>query len=157
MEFIPIILVLAATAAIAALLLYSQKPSKRKNAKLIDNALTHLLRRPYGAYVIIEEPATGKYIQFSGSVSEPLFFDLPRQTLNLDEFEKARDLFAEMGYPGPETFAVYDSMGGQARELQTSFTLSFGQDVVNARKLAIAVLHQVFGCKVGVDLLLVEK
>ncbi len=157
MEFIPIILVISATVAIAAMLLRSQKIPKNRNAKLIDKALSKLLQRPYGAYVIIEEPATGKFIQFSGSVTEPLFFDLPQQTLNLDEFEKARILFAEMGYLGPESFAIYETVGGRATEIQTSFNRSFGDDIVKARELAIAVLHNVFGFESNVTLLLTEK
>ncbi len=157
MEYIPIILVLAATGAIAAILLRSQKIPLNRNAKLIDKALTHLLKRPYGAYVLIEEPATGKFMQFSGSITEPLFFDLPQQTLNMDEFEKARSLFAEMGYQGPESFAIYETSGGRPTEIQTSFNHFFGDDIVKARELAIAVLHTVFGFEHTVTLLLTEK
>ncbi len=82
------------------------KRIQRKKSEIIRTALVRLLKRPYGAFVIIEDPSTGKYIQFSGSSEEPLFFDLPQQTLTLEEFEKARNLFSELGYPGPETYGA---------------------------------------------------
>ena len=65
-----------------------------KNTENMRSALTRLLKRPYGAYVIIEEPSFGKFVQFSGSANEPLVFDLQRQRLTLTSSKRPVCCFA---------------------------------------------------------------
>ena len=55
----------------------------------VREALSRLLTRPSGAFVIIEEPRSGKFVQFAGSKDEPLLLDLPSQTLSPDEMAKS--------------------------------------------------------------------
>ncbi len=117
---------------------------KQKNARRIRNALARLLKRPYGAYLIIEEPSFGKYVQFTGSFDEPLIFDLQRQNLTLDEFDHARQLFQELGYPGPQTFEIADS-GTRTVTTQTSFIVPFGDDIERATSLSLEVFEKVYG------------
>ncbi len=136
----------------AAFSLWFQNASHRDNSDLIREALSLLLQHPAGSYLIIEEPATGKFVQFSGSTEEPLFFDLPQQTLSQDEFEKARDLFSELGYPGPETFELFESSDGPSAGSQTSFLVTFGDDIEKATELAIAVFESVFEMNSAVQL-----
>ena len=127
-----------------------------KNTKNMRSALTRLLKRPYGAYVIIEEPSFGKFVQFSGSANEPLMFDLQRQSLTLDEFEKACQLFRLLGYPEPETFAVYDG-GRSPVTTQTSFIVPFDDDIETATTLALEVFAKVYGINSSMTLILTES
>ena len=87
----------------------------------VRDALTRLLTRPSGAFVIIEDPQSGKFVQFAGSKDEPLLLDLPSQTLSPDEMTKAKAVFAEFGYPGPETHLGQEFPGGPRAGEQTSF------------------------------------
>lgn len=140
----------------AAIFLWWQKAASRDNADLIREGLARLLQRPLGSFLMVEEPSTGKVVQFSGSTEEPLFFDLPQQSLTLDEFERAVALFNELGFRGPETFAVYDGPGGPSAGTQTSFTVSFGEDVEGAAALALLVFKRVYGVKDSVPLALTK-
>ena len=77
------------------------QPSK-SHSEIVHGALISLLKRPAEAFVIFEEPKSGKFVQFAGSIEEPLLLDLPIQTLSPAEIEKAKTIFGEMGYSGPE-------------------------------------------------------
>ena len=123
----------------------SRQEKHTLNAEIIREALIRLLSRPSGAFVIIEEPKSGKFVQFAGSEKEPLLLDLPSQTLTQDEMKKAIAVFSELGYPGPETFPVQEHPGGPPAGEQTSFVVTFGKDVDKATELAVAVLHRVYG------------
>ena len=155
MKVIATLLVITVFTAIVCWLL---KPRNAigKNTKNMRIALARLLKRPYGAHVIIEEPSFGKFVQFSGSANEPLVFDLQRQSLTLDEFEKACQLFRELGYPEPETFEVYDA-GRTPVDTQTSFIVPFGDDIEAATTLALEVFDKVFGINSSVTLILTES
>lgn len=127
------------------------------HADIIRGALTRLLTRPSGAFVIIEEPNSGKFIQFAGSEKEPLLLDLPSQTLTQDEMKKAVAVFSELGHQGPETYQTQDYPGGPPAGEQMSFVVTFGKDVDKATELAVAVLQRVYGFKEGTSLKLTEE
>ena len=154
-----ILLLIAMAAFFAATVLWLVKPRSAalRNAQKIRESVARLLKRPFGAYVIIEDPVFGKYVQISGSVREPLVFDLPRQLLTLDEFERACQLFGQLGHAGPETFEVYDSANGRAAGTQTSFILSFGDDVERATELALKVFAGVYAVGDNVALIITEQ
>ena len=57
-----------------------------------------MLDRPEGAFLIVEESESGRFVQFVGSRDESLLLDLPLQTLSPEEMTKARAVFAELGY-----------------------------------------------------------
>jgi len=145
MEKILVFLSMLFLSGALALWLVKPRTAAVRNAQQIRDSLLRLLKRPYGAHVIVEEPSFGKYIQFSGSTREPLIFDLPRQYLTLDEFDRACHLFAELGLPGPETFAIFDTVGSSAICTQTSFILVVGEDIEQATQLALMVFAAVYG------------
>lgn len=122
----------------------SQSQPSKSHEQLIRDALTHLLNRPSGAFVIIEEPKSGKFIQFAGSVDEPLLLDLPVKTLSPDEMDKAKKVFAEFGYTGPETYQLQEYPGGPQAGEHTSFMVKFGSDIDRAAQFTVVVLHQIY-------------
>jgi hypothetical protein len=44
-------------------------------------------------FVVFEDAGSKKFVQFSGSIEEPLVFDLPSQTLNVDERIRADEMW----------------------------------------------------------------
>jgi hypothetical protein len=149
-------LVVMAGAVVLAYLLLQPRNYREKNADKIRAALGRLQKSSYGAYIIIEEPSFGKFVQFSGSATEPLYFDLTRQSLTLDEFGRAEQLFNDLGYPGPETFAVHEHPGKPAVETQTSFIVPV-DDLETATQLALEVFEKVYLVKSQVLLKLTES
>jgi hypothetical protein len=131
--------------------------SKRNRSEIIRSALNHLLERPSGAFVIIEETNSGKFVQFNGSEEEPLMFDLPQQALTFTEFKNAKILFKESGYPSPQTYDVYEYPGGPSASTQTGFNVTFGKDVEKATLLAVAVFENIYKIDVTSELKLTEK
>ena len=118
----------------------------------VRDSLTRLLTRPLGAFVIIEEPQSGKFVQFAGSKDEPLLLDLPSQALSPDEMTKVKSVFAELGYPDPETYETAWYPG----ELP-NILVRFGTDVDKAAEAAVAVLHRVYGLDEHTKLKLTEE
>jgi hypothetical protein len=131
-----------------------QEPS---HSEAVRDALIRLLTRPSGAFLIIEEPQSGKFIQFAGSRDELLLLDLPSQTLSPDEMMKARAVFAELGYPGPETYQTQEYPGGPPTGEQTSFNVNFGTDIYKAVELTVAVLQRVYSLDENAPLQLTEE
>ena len=123
----------------------------------LNRLLTRVILRPSGGFVIIEDAQSGKFVQFAGSEEEPLLLDLPSQTLSPDEMAKAKALFAELGYAGPESYQVQESPGGPDDSEQTSFSVKFRQDVDKATELAVAILHRVYGLDGNAKLKLTEE
>ena len=129
----------------------------QSHSATVRNALTRLLTRPSGAFVIIAEPQSGKFVQFAGSEDEPLLLDLPLQTLSPDEMMRVKAVFAELGYSGPETYQTEEYPGGPPAGEQTSMNVKFGTDVDKAAELAVAVLHRVYGLDAHTKLRLTEE
>jgi hypothetical protein len=126
-------------------------------AEAIRNALIRLLERPSGAYLIIQEPKTGKFVQFSGSSEEPLYLDLPIQTLSTEEFGTAEKLFKALDLPGPETYQLYEYPGGPPASMQTSFNVTFGRDTKNAMALTVGIFQLVYGVDSFAQLIFTEE
>lgn len=116
----------------------------KSHREMIRTALVRLLSRPSGAFVVIEDARSGKFVQFAGSSGEPLLLDLPSQTLSPQEMAKAKAVFSNLGYPGPETYRTEEFPGGPPAGEQTTFNVKFGSDVDKATDLALAVLYQVY-------------
>lgn len=55
---------------------------------MIKAKLTELLRQPEDElrFVVVEDRDSEKFVQFTGSISQPLVLDLPWQTLSEAEF-----------------------------------------------------------------------
>jgi len=133
---------------------YAEKPPS--HPIVVREALERLLQRPTGAYLIIEDVKSGKFVQFSGSIDEPLLLDLPSQTLSSGEMMQAKALFTKLGYPGPETYQLQKYPGGLPAGEQTSFMVNFGKDIENATELTLIVFHQVYGLEHNAKLNIIE-
>jgi hypothetical protein len=127
------------------------------HADIIRAALSRLMARPVGAFLIVEDPGSGKFVQFAGSEREPLMLDLPAQVLSSEEMARAKAVFREFGHPGPETYETRDRPGGPPTGTRTSFVVAFGRDVDKATELAVAVLHRIYGIREGAPLKLTEE
>jgi hypothetical protein len=106
----------------------------------VRKALDSLLAQPVdaGAFVIIEDAASQKFVQFIGSLSRPLLLDLPWQTFSEAEFYRAVAFFKKRGVVGQE-YETLDAPGGRPVGTQYSFQLQL--DSVSA---AIEVVHALF-------------
>ena len=66
----------------------TSSPSSQTHFDTIKAAIARMLDRPEGAFLIVEDSQSGKYVQFVGSRDEPLILDLPLQALSADELTK---------------------------------------------------------------------
>ena len=70
------------------------------NTQRIEAALQALLQRNNeDAFVIFEDKATGKFVQFAGSAEQPLLLDLPLQALDAPSGNGHRISSAPSAYP----------------------------------------------------------
>ncbi len=91
-----------------------------------------------GAFVIIEDAASQKFVQFVGSIHRPLLLDLPVQALSEAEFYRAVAFFKRDGVVGQE-YEMLDAPGG--RPVSEQFTFQLQLESVSA---AIEVVHALF-------------
>ena len=112
------------------------------NRKRIRAALARLLEGEFG-FLIIEEEATEKFVQFTGGREIGLWFDLPIQPLSPEEAEKAKLILAVHGMALEER-QVRDPPDGFP-ETECSFQKDFGADVAGATALAWCVLRKIYG------------
>jgi len=140
-----------------SLWLIKPRDAAARNARQIRDALQRLLQRPFGAYVIIEDPEFGKFVQISGSRDEPLTFDLPCQYLTMAEHDRACELFSAYNDSRPETFPVQDATGSGPPATQTSFMVSFGRDTEHAAQLVTMVFAAVYNQNRQVLLKILER
>lgn len=152
-----IVIIIAVAITVCLVLGYTRQTKPKSHREVVRAALNRLLSRPSGAFVIFQDAQSGKFVQFRGSIEEPLLLDLPSQTLSPDEMTKAKTLFSELGYPWPETFQLYDYPGGPPAGEQTSFQVKFEQDVDKATELSVAVLHRVYEFNENMKLKLTEE
>ncbi len=157
MKLTIVILLLVVLGVIAYTASCSRSQPSKPHDEIIREALARLLERPSGAFVIIEEPKSGKFIQFAGSINESLLLDLPTQTLSAEEFEKAKSVFDEFGYSGPKTIQLQEYPGGPPAGEYTSFMAKFGRDVDRATQFSVVVLYQVYGLTDRTRLKLTEE
>ncbi len=140
-----------------SLWLIKPRDAAARNAREVRAALHRLLQRPFGAYVIIEEPAFGKFVQISGSRNEPLTFDLPCQYLTMAEYDRACELFFAYNDSRAETFPVQDATGSGTPSPQTSFMVHFGRDIEHAAQLVTMVFAAVYNQNRQVSLKILER
>jgi hypothetical protein len=112
---------------------------RKAHRSRIVEPLERLVRSRSGApFVVITDRMSGKFVQFFGSSSEPLFLTLPcSQLLMSDEQARASRMLGEpklmkMGPRSPRTFLVFRS---------APFV---GGDVEAASGLALEVMEEVF-------------
>jgi len=115
-----------------------------RNNKELSGLLSELLCQPEDdfPFVVVEEHASGKFVQFGGSATRPLFLDLPWQTLSEIEFYRAVAYFQRMGVAGAEE-EMLDAPGGKVVGTEFTFQMSF-RTVDAAVVVASAVFEEVY-------------
>ena len=136
--------------------LFSSEPEK-SNEDRITKALLALLKRSNpDAFVIFEEKFSHKFVQFAGSITEPLLFDLPATTLDEEEMARARALFRELGLPDAEEHTLYtDQTLREVADTMVVFNVELGRDIRRAVELTCVVFDRVY--KFPPDFCLVVK
>lgn len=152
-----ITIVIAMVIAVCVVVGCARKPQAESHSDVIRAALVRLLSRPSGAFLIVEDVRSSKFVQFAGSKEEPLLLDLPSQTLSPDEMTKAKVVFSDLGYSGPETHETREFPGGPPAGEQTSFMVKFERDIDKATALAVAILDLVYGLDENAKLKLTEE
>jgi hypothetical protein len=109
------------------------------NLELIKSSLQQLLLQPPAdnAFLIIEQRPSGKFVQFIGSTSDPLFLDLPWQTLSEQEFYRAVGYFKRFGASGEEL----DQFDEQGLPVEKGFSF---QMTIPSIEMAVEVAWGVF-------------
>ena len=128
------------------------------NTQRIEAALQALLQPTNeDAFVIFEDRATGKFVQFTGSAEEPLLLDLPLQALDTAERQRAQDLFRTFSLPGATAADLYDKPGGTIVGQQVSYQLECGKDCTHAAETAMRIFEVVYGLPSAFDLIVEEN
>jgi len=116
--------------------------AKHPSEVQIQRALRNLLQRGgEDAFVIIEEPESGKFVQFGGAPG--LWLDLPCAALDEEEADRAYKVFNELGVEAPCEYHASDSKAGMVRH-GASFRLNLGDNVRAATSTALAILRLVY-------------
>jgi hypothetical protein len=122
----------------------SAAPAAADPQTRIAEALTRLLQRSGetgDCFVIIEDRPTNKFVQFSGSSSEPIVFDVPFVEMTPEERARAEAFFQ-------------DRDGVTQGDL--SYMMDFARDVNGAAETAIEVFREVYLIDDNLDLGLQE-
>lgn len=130
----------------------------KENQKEIKTSLSSLLNRDNSdAFVIIEEPNSGKFVQFSGNSNEELNFSLPAQQMNEKELLKAKELLKNYGIQ-LEFMELFtdDSTKSPAGGLN-EFSKKINNDIEQAVELVSLVMIDVFGFKANTELKIIEN
>jgi hypothetical protein len=133
----------------------AEKPP-HENGKRVRAALTALLHRENGSFVIFEEKKSGKFVQFAGSKRDDLNLDLPAQTLDRREDQRAEVFFKGLGVR-PEEYDVFDGPGGKIAGRQRSFQKAFGRDVEAAATVVMQVFERVYQFPTDFELAIKEE
>lgn len=114
-----------------------------ENAVQINVALRLLLGKPSEdkPWVVIEH-SSGKFVQFAGSVAEPLLLDLPWQPMSEAEFYRAVAYFKKLGVAGDEV-EMFDLQGNRANP-QFTFNMTFCS-VHAAVEATLDIFNEVYG------------
>jgi hypothetical protein len=122
----------------------NQESKNMHNQEIIKEALSSLLTRNNDdAFVIIEDEAKNKFVQFAGNSTQDLLLDLPSQTLNEHELERAKLLFKKYDVYF-EKWDVYDEPGGKVSGQQYGFSMNLGDDVDKAAHITISIFTEVY-------------
>jgi hypothetical protein len=118
----------------------------------IATALHRLLAQPEGAlpFVIVESVETKKFVQFSGSLGNPLILDLPAQALSEAEFYRAVAFFRSRGAVGKE----YDLLDASGRPVAEQFTFQLPmKSAAEAANVTLSLFAEVYhrpGCSLAI-------
>jgi hypothetical protein len=93
-------------------------------------ALSALKSRDGDAFVIFEDSASGRFVQFAGSSREPLLLDLPSKGFSPDEAARAKAFFDPMGVQPAGKFLSYNT------------TFESPEEATNT---VLAIFREVFG------------
>ena len=109
----------------------------------IGAALRLLLGRPREEkpWVVIEHDS-GKFVQFAGSLAEPLVLDLPWQPMSEAEFYRAVAYFKKLGIAGDE-LEMFDR-DGKPVSPQFTFNMTF-RSAEAATEVILEIFDQVYG------------
>lgn len=111
-----------------------------ENRERVADALQRLMQRTSDdTFVVVEEPATGRFVQFIGD-ADGVLLDLPLMNLTAAERRRADTLFASR--PGAEL----EKHAGSDSE---SYQLDFGPDTRLATQVAFDVFQQVYQLSPG--------
>ncbi|PKL46932.1 MAG: hypothetical protein CVV42_14660 [Candidatus Riflebacteria bacterium HGW-Riflebacteria-2] len=115
--------------------------------KRIESAIRLILENSgEGWFIILEDPAEEKFVQFAYDEDTGLIFDLPFQALNTDELARAKQVLGEAGV-GDESAGVFDGVDGEQIGEQRSFNAMVARDVDQA----VDLVHRVFTYVYGFD------
>ncbi len=121
---------------------YAERPDMA-NADKMERALDALLAQTNeDAFVIFEETSTKKFVQFAGNDHEQLLLNLPAQTLNATELEKAKTLFKEYAI---EFKAIPATRAWPIPTLQKEFDMKLCRDTKKAALIAMRIFKEVYG------------
>lgn len=124
----------------------------------IKTALRALLNRSNDdAFVIFEEKASGKYVQFAGSLDQPLLLDLPLQALTAEEQRRASVLFNELATGDATQADLYDQREGQVVGQQVSYQLVFDRDAERAADVTSRIFDEIYHLPAEFDLTVTEN
>lgn len=110
----------------------------------IDNAIDELVsKQGDGWFIVMEDPESKNYVQFAWGESEGLYFDLPVQSLNDDEQNRAKKTL--MAYDIElEVWPLYDRPGGSIVGERGGFSKNIGENVALAKSLALDVFINIY-------------
>jgi hypothetical protein len=127
------------------------------NHARIQAALAALLERHNeDSFVIFEEKASAKFVQFARAQHGSLLLDLPSQTLNAAETARAQAFFLDLGVRATVEAAL-DRPGGRVVGRQRAFQMRFGQDVGRAADVTAAVFDRVYRFPLDFELVVTEN
>ncbi len=128
--------------------------SQGDTERRIYDALIALLHRgTKDSFVLIEEPQSGKFVQFGKG--RRLCMDVPCVELNSAESDRAYQFFQKLGGEHPREYDAPDPKTGQVRH-GAAFYHDFGHDAGAAATAALALFVKVFGLAPNVDFSIVE-
>jgi len=129
--------------------------SQGDTERRIYDALVALLHRgTKDSFVLIEEPKSGKFVQFGKG--RRLCMDVPCVELNGAETDRAYQFFRKLGEEHPREYDAPDPNTGQVRH-GAAFYHDFGHDAQAAAAAALALFLRVFGRAPDVELSIVES
>jgi hypothetical protein len=131
---------------------FDGRAHEENNHDIVRRCLSDLLASDSNdAFVVFEDPFSGKFVQVAGSATEPLLVDLPSQPLDAEECERAVRLFRAYGAE-LEAWEVLDEPGGNAVGEQTGFQVVADRDIELAAQIIMRVFHEVYGLPADFDM-----
>lgn len=119
------------------------KTERKMKQQQVFDALTRLCRRHNSdAFVIFADAKSEKYVQFAGDRGK-LILDLPSQTLNTSEMDRAKSYFEKLGENLKED-KLYTEPGGIPAGTMHKFSMELGNDVERATSITIDAFFTIY-------------